>query len=140
MKKYYSFVRTLHLYIGLFISPLILAFAVSVLVFDHPQTINSLRPAKNLPVQTVQLDSVPLRSNGIVMARAILDKIKLKGEIDYLVKSDTSMFFPVKTPNMASKVSVNLKTKMVTVVSTDQGVLRATSYMHSMPGPHNAAR
>ena len=40
---------------------------------------------------------------------------------------------------MASKVSVNLKTKMVTVVSTDQGVLRATSYMHSMPGPHNAA-
>ena len=46
MRKYYLPVRALHLYIGLFISPFVLIFAVSVLVFNHPQFINKAIPCK----------------------------------------------------------------------------------------------
>jgi hypothetical protein len=138
MKKYYPLLRSLHLYVGLFISPLILIFAFSVLVFDHQQLMNQVRPVRNLPDRSVRLDSIPVRSTDILTARAILEKVNVIGEIDYLNKNDSTMSFPVKTPEIVSKVNVNFTTKTVNVSQADQGILRGTAYLHSMPGPHNA--
>jgi hypothetical protein len=139
MKKYYLPVRALHLYIGLFISPFVLIYALSILVIDHPQLINKITPAKNLPVLNVKLDSIPLRNSDLLTARAILKKLDITGEVDYINKRDSMMSFPVKTPGKIFQISVNSRTGTATIAETDQGALRGTTYMHYMPGPHNAA-
>ena len=139
MKKYYSTVRALHLYTGLLISPFVLIFAVSVLVFNHAPYINKIRPVKNLPPETVKLDSIPFRSTDMLTARAILKKLEIKGEIDYINKKDSTMFFPVRTPEMLNRISVNTHSGLVSITRAEQGVLRSTTYLHSMPGPHNVA-
>ena len=87
MKKYYLSIRTLHLYIGLFISPFVLIFAISVLVFDHPQFVNKIVPVKDLPVLNVKLDSIPIRGTDLLTARAIMKKLNIKGEADYVTKN-----------------------------------------------------
>lgn len=139
MKKYYLSVRALHLYIGLFISPFVLIYAISVLVFDHPQLINKINPAKETPVENVKLDSVPMRGTDLLTARAILKKLDIIGEVDYTNKKDSSMFFPVRTPGKSIKINVNTHSGMVSIARTELGALRGTTYMHAMPGPHNAA-
>jgi hypothetical protein len=138
MKKYYLPVRALHLYIGLFISPFILIFAISVLVFDHQQFVDKIVPVKDLQAVNVKLDSIPIRGTDLLTARAIMKKLDIKGEADYVTKNDSSFSFPVRTPGILSKITANMKNGMVRVTPTDQGVLRGTTYMHSMPGPHNA--
>lgn len=139
MKKYYLPVRALHLYIGLFISPFVIIFAISVLVFDHPQFINKIAPLKDLPIVNVKLDSVPIRSTDMLTAKAILKKLDIGGEVDYINKNDSSFSFPVRTPGIINRVSVNTLNGKVSVVRTEAGALRGTTYLHSMPGPHNVA-
>ena len=139
MKKYYLPVRALHLYIGLFISPFVLIFAVSVLVFDHPQFINKIAPSKDLPEVNLKLDSIPIRSTNMLTARAILKKLDISGEVDYINKKDSSFSFPVRVPGKLIQISVNTSSGKVSIARTDEGVLRGTTYLHSMPGPHNAA-
>jgi len=139
MKKYYLPVRALHLYIGLLISPIVLIFALSVLTFNHPQFINEIFPSKELAVFEVKLDSVPVRSTDLLIARAILKKLEITGEVDYINKSDSSMFFPVRTPGKLYRISVNTQSRTASITRTDLGALRGTTYMHYMPGPHNAA-
>lgn len=139
MKKYYLPLRAIHLYIGLFISPFVLIFAISVLVFDHPQFINKIAPATDLPAVNVKLDSIPKRSTDMLTARAIMKKLAIQGEADYISKNDSIMSFPVRTPGILTRIRVNTRTGMASIIRTDVGVLRGTSYMHSMPGPHNVA-
>jgi hypothetical protein len=139
MKKYYLPVRALHLYIGLLISPIVLIFALSVLTFNHPQFINEIFPSKEQPAFEVKLDSIPVRSTDMLTARAILKKLEITGEVDYINKNDSSMFFPVRTPGKLYRISVNTHSRTASITRTDLGALRGTTYMHYMPGPHNAA-
>jgi len=139
MKKYYSQIRSLHLYIGLFISPFVLIFAISVLVINHPQVIDKITPAKKIPAVNVRLDSIPLGSSNLLTAKAIIKKLDITGEVDYINKSDSIIFFPVRTPGKLFNVNVNTRTKMASITRTDLGALRGTIFMHFMPGPHNAS-
>ncbi len=139
MKKYYSLVRNVHLYIGLFISPFVIIFAVSILVFNHPLFFSKIYPVKELPAQNLRLDSFPVRSSDLLTARAILTQLDMTGEIDYITKKDSSLSFPVRTPGMVSRVVVNKGTGMVSVKRSEQGIFRGTTYLHAMPGPHNVA-
>jgi hypothetical protein len=139
MKKYYLPVRALHLYIGLIISPFVLIFAVSVLVINHPQFISKITPVQNQVELSIKLDSVPLRSTDLLTARAILKKLDIAGEVDYINKNDSSMFFPVRTPGKLLRIRVNMHNGVALVTETDLGALRGTAYMHYMPGPHNAS-
>jgi hypothetical protein len=139
MKKYYLPVRALHLYIGLFISPFVLIFAISVLVFDHPQFINKISPPKELSSVNVKLDSIPIRSTDVLTSRAIMEKLSITGEANYTIKNDSSISFDVRTPGILTNITVNKRNGMASVTKTHEGILRGTSYMHSMPGPHLAA-
>ena len=57
MKKHYPLVHTIHLYVGLFISPIVLIFSISALVLNHTGFINKTNPIKNLPDIKTRIDS-----------------------------------------------------------------------------------
>lgn len=139
MKKYYPPVRTLHLYFGLFISPFILIFSISVIIFNHPGLINRVYPVQKSPIVKTKLDKIPYDSTDLQTAKAIIRKLNINGEIDFISKSDSSISFPVNKPGLKTFIAVNTINDSVSITRKQEGTLRATTYLHSMPGPHNAS-
>jgi hypothetical protein len=138
MKKYYPPVRSLHLYVGLFVSPLVLIFSISVLVLNHAGFVNSIVPVKHLPAIKTQLNTIPHDTSDLQTAKAIIQQLQIKGEIDYISQSEDHISFPVTMPGIITKIEVNKHTKEVLITRDEEGILRATNYLHKMPGPHNA--
>lgn len=139
MKKYYPLISTLHLYFGLFISPFVLIFSISVLVFNHPGLINRISPVKPLPDIRTKLDKIPYDTSDLETAKGIISKLNIKGEIDFISKNDTSFFFPVNKPGLRTYIRVNTLTDSVLITRQSEGLLRSMTYLHSMPGPHNVS-
>jgi len=138
MKKLYLSVRALHLYIGLFISTLVVIFAVSVLVFNHQEFFNNTcTDIAAEKTYSFKLDSIPVRGSDIMTARAILSELKIAGEVDYINKTDSSMSFPVNTTRKTYRIRANKLTNEVFVTTSSKNIFQATTYLHSMPGPHN---
>jgi hypothetical protein len=138
MKIFYQLIRTLHIYFGLFISPFILIFSISVLVFNHIGFLNKINPVKSLPVIRTKLDNIPYDTTDLLTAKAIIRKLDLKGEIDFIIKNDDQISFPVNKPGLKTRVEVNTHTDSVVITRQIEGSMRAMNYLHIMPGQHNA--
>ena len=138
MKKYYSTARVLHLYLGLFISPLILIFSISVLVINHTEYFNKLRPKKELESLHTQLHDFQMLGTDLLTAKAIIQQLNISGEIDWISKTDSTISFPVNKPGLNKRISVNTRTGVVLISQQDMGTLNGMTYLHTMPGEHNA--
>jgi hypothetical protein len=138
MKKYYSLIRTLHIYCGLFISPFILIYSISVLAFNHAGFLNQLIPVKSLPVITTKIDKIPFDTTDLLTAKAIIRKLGISGEIDFINKNDHQISFPVNKPGLKTRIEVNTQTLNVIITRQIEGSVRAMNYLHLMPGQHNA--
>ena len=137
MKKYYPLVRSLHLYFGLFISPFILIFSISALVFNHVGFLNRMSPVKSLPEIRIKLDEIPYDTTDLGTAKAIISKLGIVGEIDFISKNNSRISFPVNKPGLKTRVEVNTLTDSVVITMQMEGSMRAMSYLHLMPGQHN---
>lgn len=135
MKRLYSGTRDLHLYVGLFLSPFLLLFAISTFVFIHR------RPATASPAGAPRTAAVEISGEpgSIEQARAILRQLGVTGEIDYIRHNAKAqkLFIPVGKPGLTTKVDVDLRTRQVTVETQEHGPGAALTYLHRMPGPHN---
>lgn len=139
MKKYYHFLRTIHLYLGLLIRPFILIFAISILVFNHPGYFDKPETSENVKSLFTRLDSIPNRGTDLLTAKAIIGKLGIKGEIDFISKNDSILNIPVRTPRIVTQVRVNIVNGYVSIIRKEVGPLNATTFLHAMPGPHNAS-
>ena len=137
MKKYYPSVRTIHLYVGLFISPIVLIFSISALVLNHTDYINRTNPIKKLPDIKTSIDKIPYDTTDLQTAKGIIKKLRIKGEIDYVSQNDSQISFPVILPGLTTKIKINKQTNEVLITRIEEGSLRATNFLHKMPGPHN---
>lgn len=137
MKKYYPLVRTLHLYFGLFISPFICIFSISTLVFNHEGALNRINPLESLADIKTKLDKIPYETTDLLTAKAIIQKLNIDGEIDFISKNEEYISFPVNKPGLTTKIKVNIHTDSVLITRQQKGSLRAMSYLHLMPGQHN---
>src|SRR4051812_28499870 len=108
MKKYYPSIRALHLYAGLFISPFVLIFGISVLVFNHPAWVNAVSNTKALPDVKTKLDKIPYDKSDLGTAKAIIKKLKITGDVDFISKNDSSFSFPVNKPGLRTNIKVNI--------------------------------
>lgn len=89
MRRLYLVTRDLHLYFGLFLSPFILVFSVSVFDLVHG---SAQRPAPGTsdPVRTVanigiSADVARMQGRARVGAlRPVLDQLGVRGEIDFV--------------------------------------------------------
>ncbi len=139
MKRLYSSTRDLHLYLGLFLCPFILVFAVSTLFLNHPDQ----RPPAGLVPRTPMKQAVQIGTTEgvgtVEQAKNILRQLRVTGEIDYIrhMAAEQRLVIPVTKPGEATTVEVDLKAGTATVRRESQGLGAALIYLHKMPGPHN---
>lgn len=145
MRRPYLLTRDLHLYAGLFVSPFILLFSISVLYLVHGDAMRE-SPAPSDTSQTVadvdvSLDIARLQGRARVDAlRPVLDRLGVRGEIDFVrhVASERRLIVPVRLPQRDTVVSFDYGRRTATVTSRRHSIADAFVYLHKMPGPHNA--
>ena len=139
----YRWLRDLHLYFGLFVSPFVLLFAASVFYLNHGKLIAGAAA----PVETYRDLSLPdgfdrLKGREAVdRAAAILPQVRVSGEIGYLryVAVDRHLIFPVSKAGAEATIDVDLDARSATVRRRSMNLWESLSYLHKMPGPHNVA-
>ncbi len=139
----YRWLRDLHLYLGLFISPFILIFAASVFYLNHGKLIVGTEPRAET-YRNLQIPDGFDRLKGteaVARARTILPQVGVAGEIGFLryVSKDRHLVFPVSKAGSEATVDVDLDARSATVKRRSMGLWESIAYLHKMPGPHNIA-
>ncbi|HTH48238.1 MAG TPA: PepSY-associated TM helix domain-containing protein [Candidatus Limnocylindria bacterium] len=141
-RRFYWVIRDLHLYLGLFSSPFVLVFAVSVFFLVHawlPQlgaTAPTNRVVSVLPLPT-GLQTLS-GTNLIEALKPILLKAGVPGEIGYVrhqVKED-ELLIPVAIPGRDTTVTLSLVRGEASIVTREGGLAAALVALHKTPGPH----
>jgi len=144
-KRFYLGVRDLHLYFGLFISPFVLVFAVSVFFLVHAWVPFSAgrhgtsrkAAALGLPPDLNRLDG---RAR-IDALRPVLDQLGVAGEIGFVQheRAEHILVIPVVVPGRETTVELDYLPGSATVTPQVTGVAQALIELHKSPGPHLAA-
>jgi len=138
----YRYLRDLHLYFGLFISPFILLFAASVFYLNHAKLIVGEQPAETYRDLRIPDGFDRLKGREAVdRAREILPQVEAAGEIGFLryAAKDRHLIFPVSRAGVETMVDVDLGARSATVKRRAMSVWESLAYLHKMPGPHNVA-
>jgi hypothetical protein len=137
----YRWTRDLHLYSGLFVSPFVLLFALSVLFLNHAKVVTDDWTS----VATVWSLQIPdgidtaRGPDAVARATAILSQLDITGEIGFTTYAARSghFVFPVSKPGLEMRVDVDLASRSATVARRTTSSWEALAYLHRMPGPHN---
>lgn len=144
MRRFYLVTRDLHLYVGLFLSPFVLVFAVSVFYLVHGLALRP-SPGPSDPSRTVDnIDITPdvarLQGHARVDAlRPVLEQLDVQGEIDFVrhVANEHRLIVPVRLPDRDTIVTIDYDQRTANVASRNHPMGEAFVYLHKMPGPHN---
>src|SRR6266478_6676300 len=140
--QFYRIIRDLHLYLGLFISPFVLVFAISVFYLVH-----SWRPRISSEVSTTRVVSaLPLPGDlRTLSGRPLIDALKpalekadVRGEVGFvrhLVKEE-KLIIPVTIPGRETTVSISIASREATIVTRETGLADALVTLHKSPGQH----
>jgi hypothetical protein len=143
VRRLYSVIRDLHLYSGLFISPLVLVFAVSVFFLVHAWIPgNSAAPAKRIADDLAIPSGVELLTgrDQVSALRGLLDRLGVKGEVGMVrrIAKEHRLVIAVIIPGREVLVDLNLETRSAAVTERTTGTWSAVTYLHKMPGQHLA--
>lgn len=140
--RYSAFVRSVHLYGGLFISPFVLLFAISVVLLVHSWLPGVSAPEKRIATDLVlPPDFEQLKGPGqIAAARLLLGRIGVAGEITSLrlIPRDRRFLLAVSVPGRETTVDLSITTQTAAISARTTGLWDAMVFLHKMPGPHNA--
>ena len=140
--RFYRIIRDLHLYLGLFISPFVLVFAISVFFLVHSwlprfgsvTSTNRVVPALPLPEGLQTLSGRRL----IETLKPVLEKAGVRGEVGFvrhLVKEE-KLVIPVIIPGRETTVSLSLGNGEATIETRETGPADALVTLHKSPGQH----
>ena len=136
-RSLYRSLRASHLYAGLFISPFVLVYAISAIVLNHAyMPWGGAAQATAVRETTVTLAN---DTSALAIAKSVRAQIGVPGEIGYVNRDRRSgrLDFPIETPGVTTKVSVDPVAGVARATTTQTGVWAAMVYLHKMPGPHN---
>src|SRR6266498_6143648 len=112
--RFYRIIRDLHLYLGLFSSPFVLVFAISVFFLVHtwlpklaPETSNTrVVSALPLPANLQTLSGRPL----IDALKPALEKANVHGEVGFVqhMVKEEKLIIPVTVPGRQTTVSISI--------------------------------
>jgi hypothetical protein len=141
--KLYAWTRDLHLYLGLFISPTVLVFAVSVFFLVHAWIPGASKQAASRTVGDLPVPAGVELMNGrdqVNALRGVLDAVDVRGEVNFIrrIPKEHRLVIPVIVPGREAVVDLNTETRSATVTSRGLGTWSALVYLHKMPGQHNA--
>jgi len=144
-RGFYLVTRDLHLYAGLFISPFVVVFAVSVFVLVHPP--GSLPPAPAArtagSVQNLEIPAGLENLSGrarIDAVRPLLDRAGVHGEIGFIryIPKEHRLSIPVGVPGRETTFDLDLNRRSATISGRETGIWDALVQLHKSPGPHLA--
>src|SRR5262245_33133911 len=141
-KRVYRWTRDLHLYLGLFVSPFVIAFAVSVLFLNHAKVdtsaVTSTTTVRDVIIPA-GLDTLRGRE-AVDRARELTRVLGIDGEIGFVrvVRNEGRVVIPVTKPRLDTTIDVDIVRRTATVSERPMSVLESVGYLHKMPGPHNA--
>jgi hypothetical protein len=143
MKRFYTVTRDLHLYFGLFISPLVLVFAISVFFLVHGWLPGTTQTAASRTVADLAVPAGVALLSGreqVNALRGVLDQLGVHGEVNFIrrISKEHRLVIPVIVPGREVTVDLNLETRAATITSRGNGMWSAMVYLHKMPGQHNA--
>ena len=145
MKRFYSITRDLHLYFGLFISPFVLLFSVSVFYLVHGlvQRPGPAASARSRTVSNVPVAEHVTRLQGrarVDALRPILDQLEVSGEVDFIrhVAAEQRLVIPVRVPGRETTVDLDYRRGTAVITTRGQPPGDMFAYLHKTPGPHNA--
>jgi hypothetical protein len=141
-KVFYRWTRDLHLYIGLFVSPFVFMFAISVLFLNHAK-VDTTAVDSAAMAHEIQIPAGLGEANGrqaVDLARQIVKQVGVSGEIGFVryVRNEQRFVIPVSKPGLETIVALDVATRTATISRRNTGVLESAAYLHKIPGPHNA--
>src|SRR3989442_15870944 len=126
MKRFYLITRDLHLYFGLFISPFVLLFAISVIFLVHAwipgmSKQQSSRTASGLSIPA-DLD-LPKGREQLTAIRGVLDQLGVGGEVNFIrrVPKERRLVIPVIVPGRETTVDLDLETRSAVITERNNG-------------------
>jgi hypothetical protein len=144
-KRFYTVTRDLHLYVGLFLAPFVLVFAVSVFFLVHswlPGVASEPGPPRTvtgvfIPKGVENLDG----RERVDAVRAVLDRLGVAGEVTVIrhIRNERRLVIPVIVPGRETTVDINLETRTVLISARTTGIWDALVTLHKAPGPHLVA-
>jgi hypothetical protein len=139
--RFYFLTRDLHLYIGLFLSPFVLLFAVSVILMNHPG-IPLGRPGewRNKSMQVEVPPGLDRREGmeRVQQVRPILQQAGISGEVGFIFFSaaDRRLVIPVSRPGYEATLALMLDSGEASIKERKTGFWDSLIYLHKLPGPH----
>ncbi|HWH70467.1 MAG TPA: PepSY-associated TM helix domain-containing protein [Candidatus Sulfotelmatobacter sp.] len=135
-------VRDLHLYLGLFVSPFVLAFAISVLFLVHawlPKAVADRatpRVVANLPLPA-DLEQLSGRAR-IDALKPALDWAGVQGEVGWVQHQakENRLILPVTVPGRVTTVTIDVGRREAIIEARTTGLADALVVLHKSPGPH----
>jgi len=137
---FYVWMLDLHLYVGLFVSPFVLIFAISTLLLNHNWSPGAVKnQAEVLQSRTISVD-VPEGLNTIEQAKQLMLQAGVSGEIGFVrrLAKENRLSISVMKPGHEAKIEVDLQRNTATVEEHQTGFWEALIYLHKSPGSHNA--
>jgi len=143
MSRFYSVTRDLHHYFALFISPLVLAFAVSVFFLVHAWLPGALAQPVSRTASGLAIPAGVDLLNGreqVDAVRPVLDQMGVKGEVNFIrrIPKERRLVIPVIIPGREVSVDLNLETRSAVITQRSDSIWGAMVYLHKMPGQHLA--
>jgi len=143
VRRFYTVTRDLHLYFGLFMSPLLLLFAVSVFFLVHASIPGVSRPPAIRMASDLRIPAGVELLNGreqVDALRPVLNSLGVQGEVNFIrrIPKEHRLVIPVTIPGREISVDLNLESRSALISDRTTGAWSAMVYLHKMPGQHNA--
>ena len=143
--RIYPLARDLHLYTGLFISPFVTVFALSVFWLVHPPSLKSASTG-TAPARTVHNLEIPVGIENLSgrdrvdAVRTLLGQAHVQGEVGFIQYSPKkrTLSIPVTVPGRSTTLDVDLNARTATIEERDTGFVDSLILLHKSPGPHLA--
>ena len=134
--RLYKTIRSLHLYAGLFVSPLVLIFAVSVIVINHRHPVAGEKPA--ISTETKTIETIPENLESMDSVHGIMQQAGITGWVTFFrhFEEKDEFRFVVLRPTVRKNVRVDLKSKTLEIKNLPNDFKSILYWLHVMPGPH----
>lgn len=141
-ERFYRLIRDVHLYVGLFISPFVLVFAISVFFLVHswlPRLVSGTSATRVVSALPLPGDLQMLSGRPLIDAlKPALGQADVRGEVGFIrhLAKEEKLIVPVTIPGRETTVSISLATRAATIVTRETGLADALVTLHKSPGQH----
>lgn len=138
-------IRDLHLYLGLFISPFVLVFSISVFYLVHawlPPTLSDAAVRRTVSDLPLPQDLGALSGRMLIDSlQPALAKANVQGEVGFIrhLRKENRLVIPVIVPGRETIVSIEVASRQASIEQRHSGLADTLVMLHKSPGPHLAA-